>query len=199
VVLLPVLAFWITDLFSPMLVPWRINSVLIATAFCIIGHELQKLRGLKPWRTSSKLVDVALFLILAVTLLIASLYNGFFNFVEDSFGRNAWLYLITGTSGSIIVFMLSSLFKSSRVGYIGENSQIIYEIHPVFFYLAPVLMFVFGWSLAAYDAAIQLFWPLRFLLGFGLAIPFVMLVLRNRVLSVIFTGKDKSTADPPVS
>ena len=189
VVLLPVLAFLITDQFSPMLVPWRVNSVLIATAFCIIGHEMQKLNGLNLWRTSSKLVDVVVFAILSVILFTAALYNGFFNFVEDSFGKNAWLYIVTGTSGSIIVFMLSSFFSSRRFGFIGENSQIIYEIHPVFFYLAPILMLVFGWSLAAYDASITLFWPLRLLLGFGLAIPFAMLVLRNRVLSLIFRGK----------
>jgi hypothetical protein len=189
VVLLPVLAFWITDFFSPMLVPWRINSVLIATAFCIIGHEIQKFRGLKPWRTNSKLLDGLVFLILSVILVIAAMYNGFFNFVEDRFGRNAWLYLLTGTSGSILVFMLSSLFKSRRVRFAGANSQVIYEIHPVFFYLAPALMVALGWSLADYDASITLFWPLRFLLGFVLAIPFSMLVLRNRLLSLIFTGK----------
>jgi acyltransferase len=189
VVLLPVLAFWITDIFSPMLVPWRINSILIATAFCIVGHEMQRYNGLKQWRTNSKILDVVIFLILAVVLFVVSQYNGFFNFVEDSFGENAWLYLVTGTAGTILVFMLSTLFKSRRVEFLGVNSQVIYEIHPVFFYLAPVLMVALGWSLADYDASITLFWPLRFLLGFTLAIPFAMLVLRNRILSLIFTGK----------
>jgi hypothetical protein len=196
VVILPVVAFMITDAFSPMLVPWRINSVLIATAFCIIGHEMQKFNGLRPWRTESRVVDVAIFLVLSVILVLASIYNGFFDFVQDSFGKNAWLYIITGTSGSIIVFMLSDLFSSSRFGFIGENSQIMYEIHPVFFYLAPALMLMFGWSLAAYDASITLFWPLEFVLGFGLSIPFTMLVLRNRILSLIFTGKSNIPQTP---
>ncbi len=197
VVILPVIALWITTIFTPMLVPWRINSVLIATAFCIIGHEMQKFRGLKPWRTKSKILDGVIFLILSVILVMAAMYNGFFNFVEDSFGRNAWVYLITGTSGSMIVFMLSSLFKSGRVGFVGENSQIIYEIHPVFFYLAPALMVALGWSLAAYDTSITLFWPLRFLLGFVLAILFSMLVLRNRILSLMFTGKGNVKKNEP--
>jgi hypothetical protein len=197
VVILPVIALWITNIFTPMLVPWRINSVLIATAFCIIGHEMQKYRGLKPWRTDSRLLDVVVFLILSVTLFLAALYNGFFNFVEDSFGRNAWVYLITGTSGSVIVFMLASLFKSRRVGFVGENSQVIYEIHPIFFYLAPALMVALGWSLAAYDASITLFWSLRFMLGFALAILFSMLVLRNRILSLIFTGKSETKQNEP--
>jgi hypothetical protein len=189
VVLLPVLAFWITDAFSPMLVPWRVNSILIATAFCIIGYEIKNYRSLRPWRTDSKLLDATVFIVLSIVLFVASQYNGFFNFVEDSFGKNAWLYLITGTSGTIIVFMLSSLFKSRRISFLGVNSQVIYEIHPVFFYLVPALMFLLGWSLAAYDASIVLFWPLRFLLGFGLSIPFAMLALRNRALSLVFTGK----------
>jgi hypothetical protein len=189
VILLPVLAFWITDAFSPMLVPWRVNSVLIATAFCIIGYEIRNYRHLRPWRTKSKAFDCVVFILLSVVLFVASQYNGFFDFVEDSFGKNAWLYLITGTSGTIMVFMLSSLFKNKRVQFLGVNSQVIYEIHPVFFYLAPALMLLLGWSLAAYDASITLFWPLKFLLGIGLSIPFAMLVLRNRVLSLIFTGK----------
>jgi len=194
-VLLPVLAFWITDIFSPMLVPWRVNSVLIATAFCIIGHEMQRYNGLKQWRTNSKILDIVIFLILAVVLFVASQYNGFFNFVEDSFGENAWLYLVTGTSGTILVFMLASLFKSKKTVFLGVNSQVLYEIHPVFFYLAPVLMVALGWSLADYDASITLFWPLRFLLGFALAIPFAILVLKNRILSLIFTGKSGTNSN----
>lgn len=189
VILLPVLAFWITDAFSPMLVPWRVNSVLIATAFCIIGYEIRNYRHLRPWRTKSKVFDFVVFIALSAVLFVASQYNGFFDFVEDSFGKNAWLYLITGTSGTIMVFMLSSLFKNKGIQFLGVNSQVIYEIHPVFFYLAPALMLLLGWSLAAYDASITLFWPLKFLLGIGLSIPFAMLVLRNRVLSLIFTGK----------
>ena len=193
IVLLPVLAFWITDVFSPILVPWRLNSILLATTFCIVGQEMTRYRGLKPWRTGSRIRDGGIFMILSLVLFIASQYNGLANLVEDSFGTNAWLYLITGTSGSILVFMLSSLFKSpsKRMEFLGVNSQIIYEIHPVFFYLAPATMVLLGWSLAEYDALISIFWPMRFVFGFVLSIAFVFLVLRNRVLSLIFTGRNK--------
>ena len=129
---------------------------------------------------------------LTLVLFVASQYNGLANLVEDSFGTNAWLYLITGTSGTILVFMLSSLFKSpsKRMEFLGVNSQIIYEIHPVFFYLAPATMVLLGWSLAEYDALLSIFWPMRFVFGFVLAIAFTFLVLRNRVLSLIFTGRN---------
>lgn len=193
VVLLPFLAFLITDVFSPILVPWRVNSVLITTAFCIIGHEINRYRGLRTWRTDSKKRDAFIFMILSVVLLTISLYNGFVSIVDDNFGTNGWLYLITGTVGTIFIFMLSSLSKSSSISrkmqFLGVNSQTIYEIHPIFFYLTPAIVVLFGWSLVDYDSAFTLLWPLRFALGFGLSIPFALLVLRNRILSLIFTGK----------
>lgn len=193
VVLLPVLALWITNAFAPVLVPWRLNSILLATTFCIVGQEMTRYRGLRPWHTGSKIRDGVIFLTLSVVLVVASQFNGFVNLVEDSFGTNAWLYLITGISGTILVFMLSSLFKSpkKRIEFLGVNSQIIYEIHPVFFYLAPATMVLLGWSLVEYDALITMFWPMRFVFGFVLSIAFTLLVPRNRVLSVIFTGKSK--------
>ena len=193
VVLLPLLAFMITNAFTPLRVPWRVTSILIATAFCIIGHEMKRVRGLNPWHIGSKIRDGVIFVVLLVFMIAASLYNGFISFADDRFGTNEWLFLINAIAGTIFIFMLSSLSKlssiSRRMQFLGKNSQVIYEIHPVFFYLAPALMVVLGWSLAAYDASFILFWPLRFLLGLALSIPFAMLVPKNRMLSLIFTGK----------
>ncbi len=193
VIILPFVAFWITDVFFPLLVPWRVNSVLYTTAFCIVGHEMRRYRGLKAWLTHSKIRDGIVLLILFVVWAIPSLYNGFVSFVDDDFGTNGWIYLITGVSGSIVIFMLSSLFHSSsisrRLQFLGINSQSLYEIHPIFFYLTPPLVALFGWSYASYDAAFTLFWPLRFVIAFGLSVPFAYLALRNRILSLIFTGK----------
>ncbi|MFW9787834.1 MAG: acyltransferase family protein [Candidatus Thorarchaeota archaeon] len=196
VLLLPLVAFWITNSFAPLLVPWRVNSILIATTFCIIGHEMTRLRGLKPWRTGTNVLDGAILAVLLVFMLMASQYNGFISFADDWFGTNEWLFLVNATAGTIFIFMLSSSSKSSLLSrdmqFLGKSSQVIYEIHPVFFYLAPVLMMIFGWSLTAYDAAWIIFWPLRLLLGLGLSIPFAMLVPRSRILSLIFTGKSHS-------
>ncbi|MFX1607304.1 MAG: acyltransferase family protein, partial [Promethearchaeota archaeon] len=193
VVILPLVAFLITNAFSPLLVPWRVNSVLYTTAFCIVGHEMRRYRGLKAWCTDSRIRDGIVVMILFVVWLILSLYNGFVSWVDDIFGTNGWIYLITGVSGSVIIFILSSLFDSSsisrRIQFLGINSQSIYEIHPIFFYLIPPLVALFGWSYMEYDSAFTLFWPLRFVIAFGLSVPFAYLVLRNRVLSVIFTGK----------
>ena len=196
VVLLPLVAFLITNALTPILVPWRVNSILIATSFCIIGHEMKRVRGLRAWRTDSRILDGLVFVLLFVFMIVVSQYNGFISFADDWFGTNEWLFLVNATVGTVIIFMLSSRFNSSAIGrtmqFLGRNSQVVYEIHPVFFYLAPALMLILGWSLAAYDAAWTLFWPLRLLLGLVLSIPFVLLVPRNRILSLIFTGKINS-------
>lgn len=193
VILLPFLALWMTDVFFPMLVPWRVNSVLFATAFCILGHEMKSYRGLAWWRTDSRIRDGAIFVILAAITIILSQYNGFVSHPDDSFGTNGWLYLVTGTSGTVVFFMLSSVSKSSflskKIQFLGVNSQIVYEVHPIFFYLVPILLGLFGMSAVAYNTSYTLFWSIRFVIAFGLSIPFTLLVLRNRVLSLIFTGK----------
>ena len=193
VVLLPFLALWMTDTFSPILVPWRVNSVLFATAFCIIGHEMKRYRGLSWWRTDSKILDGVILVVLATVTIIISQYNGFVSHPDDWLGTNGWLYLVSGTSGTIVFFMLSSFTKSSTISkkmqFLGVNSQIVYEVHPIFFYLVPIVIGLFGFSVAAYEASHTLYWPIRFVIAFGLSIPFTMLTLRNRILSLIFTGK----------
>ncbi|MHA2600867.1 MAG: acyltransferase family protein [Candidatus Thorarchaeota archaeon SMTZ1-83] len=194
VVLLPVLAFWITDVFSPMLVPWRVNSILLATSFCIVGYEIRRYRQLNSWCTESKVRDSAVFLILSVVLAVTSQLNGFVNFVMDSFGTNAWFYMITGTSGTIAVFMLSTIFEqlpsvSRAMRYLGAHSQVIYEMHPIFFYLVPASLVLLGWPLEDVGAAFNYFWPVRFVLALGFSIPFALVVSKNRILSLIFTGR----------
>ena len=193
VVLLPFLALWITNVFSPVLVPWRVNSVLFTTAFCIIGHEMKRYRGLSWWRTDSKIRDGITLVVLATVTIIISQYNGFVSHPDDWFGVTGWLYLLSGVTGTIVFFMLSSHSKSSfisrKIQFLGVNSQLVYEIHPIFFYLVPITLGLFGVSASVYATSFTLFWPVRFVIAFGLSIPFTLLVFRNRVLSLIFTGK----------
>ena len=193
VVILPFLALWITEAFSPMLVPWRVNSVLFAATFCIIGYEMKRYRGLERWSTDSKLRDGAIFIVLFTFLILISQYNGFVSHPDDWFGTIGWLYLLTGTSGTVVFFMISSQSNlssfSKRMQFLGVNSQVMYEIHPIFFYLVPALLGLFGVSAVAYSTSFPIFWPLRFVISFGLSVLFTLLVFRSRVLSLIFTGK----------
>jgi hypothetical protein len=196
VIVFPFLGLWITDVFSPLLVPWRLNSVLFAATFCIIGHEMRRYRGLGPWSTDSKIRDGVTLLVLSIIFILISQYNGFVSHPDDGFGKNGWLYLLTGTSGTIVIFIVSSLLSTSsftkRMQFLGVNSQIIYEIHPVFFYLVPLLASLFGVTATAYKTSFALFWPFRFVFALGFSIPFTLLVNRNNGLSLIFTGKRKT-------
>ncbi|MFQ5831537.1 MAG: acyltransferase family protein [Candidatus Thorarchaeota archaeon] len=196
VALFPFLAFWITDVFSPILVPWRLNSVLLAAAFCIIGHEIRRYRGLKSWHTDSRIRDGAILVFLFVFLIPASQYNGFISNADDWLGTNGWLFIVTGTFGTIFIFMLSSLSEysivSRKMQFLGVGSQVIYEVHPIFFYLVPLIVSLFGFSATDYATSFALFWPIRFVFALGLSIPFTLLVYRNRLLSLILTGKSET-------
>jgi hypothetical protein len=117
------------------------------------------------------------------------------SFADEIFFTNGWLYLITGISGTIVIFMLSSLLNSSisrKIQFLGVNSQTIYEIHPTFFYLVLITLGFLGLSATAYDTSFTMLWPARFAFSFCLSIPFVYLVLRNRIFSLIFTGKSNA-------
>jgi hypothetical protein len=201
VILLPLIAFWITDVMSPILVPWRINSVFVATAFCIIGHEMQRVRGLKWWRTTSRLLDAVIVVGLSVVTILISQFNGFVSHPDDWFGVSGWLYMVSGTLGTIVFFIISSqsdsTFISRKMQFLGVNSQIVYEVHPMFFYLVPVLLSVFGLPVVEYMASFTLFWPVRFIFALGISIPITMLVLRSRILSMVFTGKGVVKQRPP--
>jgi fucose 4-O-acetylase-like acetyltransferase len=204
VVILPFLAWWITDVFSAMgiLVPWRVNSVLLATAFCIIGSEIRRYRGLSWWRTGSGVRDGIIIIVLVIVTFLISQYNGFVSHPDDWLGTSTYLYMVSGTTGTIAFFMLSSIsvsaFISRKLQFIGVNSQIVYECHPIFFYLVPVLLIPFGIPIVDYMATLSPYWPLRFVIASVISLPFTWLVLRNRVLSVIFTGRGVAKQRPPL-
>jgi fucose 4-O-acetylase-like acetyltransferase len=195
VVLLPLLAVAIRDYFAPVLVPWRVSSILIATACCIIGHEVRRFRGLNSWTFGSKARDLVLFLGCFVVVMLVSGYNGLVDFAVDRLGTIPLLYLISGTFGTIMIFILSSALENSKIASriilpFGTDSQTIYEIHPIFFYIVPPLLVLLGWSATDIATYHVLLWPLRFILGVVLSLLFaVYIVSRNDAMSFIFTGR----------
>ena len=198
IILLPVIAIAIRDYTVSIgmpLVPWRISSVLLASTFCVIGNEIRRLWGFRVWTFNSLSKNLIVFLLLSVLLLLTSEINGFVDIAIDSYGINAWLYMVTGTLGSVLVFMLASALE--RVPHVkpallpvGENSQVNYEIHPVFFFLVPLSLYIAGYSPEVIDANFHYFWFVRLLLGLCLSLPFALLLVpRNKVLSIIFMGR----------
>lgn len=194
----PLAAVLIQSLFIPNLVPWRLSSVFLSATFVLVGNEMRQVRGLLHWMSSSKARDAVVFLILAVALILISDINGFTDIAVDNYGLSALIYMLPGVLGTLLVFSASSVIAQyTRVRGVfmalGKNSQELYEVHPVAFYLVPLIVFPFGWPLAGLEHVI-LFWSLRFILG--LVVGFLLtkyVITRNRVLSVIFRGSQRTS------
>jgi len=199
----PVLAIIIQSVFAPALVPWRMGGVLLAATFVLFGNMIRHYKGLGQWRSSSTVYDIILFFLLSTLLLLVSSFNGFTDIAVDNFGMSVWLYLVAGTTGTIVAFLVSSalisrsplrrVFKS-----LGKDSQELYEIHPMAFYLAPPIATLMTWP-ADDPAFAGGLWILRFLLGIGIGFTLTKyLITRNRVLAVLFRGSQRTTPSSPV-
>ncbi|MHA2072170.1 MAG: acyltransferase family protein [Candidatus Thorarchaeota archaeon] len=202
-VIFPGAGLIIQSLFTPNLVPWRLGGVFVAATFVFFGNAMRQYKGLDDWLSSSRVRDLAVFLLLSVLLVLISDYNGFTDIAVDNLGVSLLIYLIPGTIGTLLVFSASSVLVYSShfrrlFMALGRNSQELYEIHPVAFYLVPIVALPFGLPLIGLEHS-TLFWPLRFVLG--VSIGFIMtkyLVTRNRVLSVLFRGSPRvSSVNPP--
>ena len=73
----------IWSLFRPILVPWRMSSVLIAASMMIIGNEIRRLRGLKRWTYGSRIRNTIGVLLVTTVLLTLSQLNGFTDMAVD--------------------------------------------------------------------------------------------------------------------
>jgi fucose 4-O-acetylase-like acetyltransferase len=191
----PILTILIHSIFSPNLVPWRIGIIFLTTSFVFIGNEMRRTRGLRTWSLNSPLFDSFAFIIITFTLLFISELNGFTDIAIDNYGFNVWLYLCTGTLGTILVFILSNVIislpklKQIFLAY-GNNSQEVYEIHPPFFYLVPFLVVLLGGSVTGYLTSYANFWIPRFLLGISLSLLIsTQIIKKNKLLRIIFKGR----------
>ncbi|MHA1479955.1 MAG: acyltransferase family protein [Candidatus Thorarchaeota archaeon] len=195
---LPLSAVAINSLFLPDLVPWHLGAILVSATFVFIGNEMRRVNGVKFWTTESRIKDLLLIVSGVAVLLIVSELNGFTDIAVDNIGINVWLYLIAGTIGTSIVFVISSqiailttAIRKSLV-LLGNASQEIYEVHPFTFMLVTPILFLFGWAFTDIDAAYDLLWPLRFFLGVSISVIVVLFFIRkNRILSFLFTGSYK--------
>jgi hypothetical protein len=196
---LPIFTVLIHLIFSPNLPPWRIGIVFLTTSFVFIGNEIRRIRGLQSWSVNTKLFDFLLFIIISFALLLISELNGFTDIAVDNYGLHVWLYLCTGTLGTILVFILSnaiiSIPKLKQILLVyGNNSQEVYEIHPPFFYLIPILLILFGWTINDYFTNFESFWILRFFLGVTLSLLIsTRIIKKNKLLQIIFKGRLPAT------
>jgi hypothetical protein len=168
----------------------------------LIGNEIRVGYGMIPWSTRSRVIDIVLVGITSSVVVFLSGLNGFTDIAVDNLGTNVWFYLINGTLGTSVVFIIASLI-SSRFNSIRENlsqlgniSQEVYEFHPLTFILVPPILLLLGWTLGDIQTNFDIFWSLRFTLGLIVSIVVAIFVIRkNRLLSIVFTGSQQRSQD----
>lgn len=194
IIALPVISMAIRSVFYPMLVPWRFSAVLVAVAFIFVGNEIRRVKGVNPWTLNSRMLDTSIFFLLGITLVFTSTLNGFTDIAMDRFGNSIMLYMVNGVIGSILVFAMSnSLANLSLVGHalqdFGKRAQEIYEIHPIIFYLFPLLSLMIGVPFLAPVEYLPFVWGIEFLIALSISLAVAKYaVSSNRFLSLLFKG-----------
>ena len=118
------------------LVPWGMDSVLIALSFMMVGSEIRRYRHLSPWSVNPY-VDVIGFSVAFIAYSYFTSVNGFVNIGESLYGVSIYNYMFTGILGTYIVCLLSYYAGkySNRVTRYATSynkvGQEIYEIHPL--------------------------------------------------------------------
>ncbi|RLI47449.1 MAG: hypothetical protein DRO73_11690 [Candidatus Thorarchaeota archaeon] len=194
IVLLPYGAEVITSLFTPVLVPWHANAVMVAAAFAFIGSELRRLWLLRDTPVQASRTIAVLPLVVTL-LLLTSTMNGFTDLAVDNLGANIWLYMASGALGSLSVLIGAYLLSSARsrvcnlLTVFGCHSQVIYEFHPLTFYFVPLFLAVIGFSAESILSSYTSTWPFRLILAVAISLPMTIYVVeRHPVLRFVFRG-----------
>ncbi len=143
IIALSTLGIYVNQIFAPELVPWHLDAVLFCTAFVFVGNFMKDL-NIQGFFSNRKNAIVSI-IILFPLLVILSQYNGWVDIAQGFYGHSAYILLITGSIGTILIFAISTLISSMSHGFVkytkflGMKSQIIYEVHPLFIYaLMPI-------------------------------------------------------------
>ncbi|MCF2135799.1 MAG: acyltransferase [Candidatus Thorarchaeota archaeon] len=197
-ILLSLLAWWIKSLFGSALVPWHLNAILIAAAYMFLGNEIRLVRKDRLDVIFSPRRNVIVILLSVPTFLVISTINGFTDLAVDNTGISIWLYMIAGLLGSIMCISLSQIITyysgclDRLMTLFGKHSQVVYELHPLVFYLSPLVVFLVGLALGDGDVSAIAVWPIRLLLATTLTLPLVLFVIeRHAPLRLLFRGTTK--------
>ncbi|MHA1771285.1 MAG: acyltransferase family protein [Candidatus Thorarchaeota archaeon] len=197
IIILPLLSWLIKIIFEPALVPWHLNAIFIAAAYMFLGNEIRLVRRNSLESLFSVRTNMIIVLLSTSTFLVVSTINGFTDLAVDNTGINIWLYMLAGLLGSIMCISISQIisYKGGRLDRLlalfGTHSQVVYELHPLVFYLSPLLLFLAGFSLGGVTGAIAI-WPLRLFLAITITLPLVLFVIeRHAPLRFLFRGTTK--------
>ncbi|MGY5863750.1 MAG: acyltransferase [Candidatus Thorarchaeota archaeon] len=179
------------------LVPWGLDSILIAFSFMLIGSEIRRFRHLSPWSVNRH-VDAIGLVGAFIVYSIITIMNGFVNIGESIYGVSIYNYMITGILGTYIVCLLS-FYAGKLSGTLSRYAtsfnnigQEVYEIHP--------LLIVIIWQLLG-GLDIWLVFPIE-IASFALAIFLpslfaLYIISRVGILQVIFLGLRKTETGHP--
>ncbi|TET12264.1 MAG: acyltransferase [Candidatus Thorarchaeota archaeon] len=132
---LPAMGVLIKTVAGVELLPWSIDSVLIALSFMIIGNEIRKYQNLSSWGIAPSFDAVALTLSLVLFVLLAA-FNGYVNIGMSLYGFSIYIYMATGLLGTYFLSVLSyhacnNFDIALKISKFNNYSQEIYEIHPL--------------------------------------------------------------------
>ena len=100
----------------PVLLPWSIDCALYAVSFLVLG----KLMALQDW--VGRLRKKPYYLIpMAAAFVLGARLNGSVNMSVDNYGRSMVLYLLVGTTGSLLVMTLFSALYETPLGRLAEK------------------------------------------------------------------------------
>lgn len=193
-ILSPALGVWLRVAFGVNLIPWSVDSILVALSFMMVGQEIRRHNHTRSWSISPAFdavsVGAALTLFVSVALL-----NGYVNIGESIYGHSVYAYVLTGVVGTYVVGVISYYVctKSPRLcalaARFNEFGQEVYEIHPL---IIQTNIELFGglaiWQyLTVYPGAplFLLNFPLAILLSWILA---SRVIVRSGVLQFAFRG-----------
>lgn len=189
------------------LIPWSIDSILVAFSFMMIGQEIRRRRRMASWSVRPSL-DLLLVIGATILCILLSWYNGYVNIGESIYGRFLHIYIVTGVLGTYVVSVVSDYActratkLSTMAATFNSYGQEVYEIHPLIIEANIQLLSGFSfWSfITIYPGA-----PL-FILNFPLAI-FLSWFLASKVISrswfleVMFRGwrRERAVEEPSFS
>lgn len=132
--ILGVVAYYLPVLEMKMVVflPFKLDVAFMALFFYVIGWLLKDvLLKIESFKSIVCKVVISIFLSTFITIS-AFFVLGLTNLSGGIYGSNLYMYLFTAFCGSVLVIIVSTFFKNSRVlTFLGKNSLIIFSLHTI--------------------------------------------------------------------
>ncbi len=195
-IFLPGIAVAIRSAAGLELLPWGVDSALIALSFVIVGNEIRQYHNVNSWSINPVFDVVALTLSVTIFLLLA-MFNGYVNIGMSLYGFSIYIYMVTGILGTYIVSLFSfhacnSFDISKAIARFNRYGQEIYELHPLMIELNVQLV----GSLTLWNMFIIFPDTPLFLINLltGIFVSWLIasqLITRSSILQIMFTGRVK--------